>query len=74
MANHPQRSLRREFPGGQKPRRGTPEYWDLVSQYGVPHIDRDRITCEGDSGHGPCGRYRQWYDGMCARGHPITFT
>jgi hypothetical protein len=48
-------------------------YWETVSKYGVPVEDRDRITCEGDTGHGPCGTYRDWGLGMCAKGHTIEF-
>jgi hypothetical protein len=46
-------------------------YWETVSKYGVPVEDRDRLTCEGDTGHGPCGTYRDWGRGVCAKGHLI---
>lgn len=47
-------------------------YWESVAN-GVPLEDRDRITCEGDTGYGPCGTYRDWSLGLCAQGHPIFF-
>jgi len=30
-----------------------------------------QVTCEGDSGYGPCGTYIDWTDGTCANGHQI---
>ena len=29
------------------------------------------VTCDGDSGYGPCGTYLDWTDGRCACGHEI---
>lgn len=58
---------------GKKFKRGSKRYWEFVATYGVPREDRDRITCEADTGHGPCGRYRDWGRGRCAAGHPIVF-
>ena len=29
------------------------------------------ITCYGDHGYGPCGRYTDWTDGRCVDGHEI---
>lgn len=29
------------------------------------------LTCEGDTGHGPCGTYTDWTRGRCACGHVI---
>ena len=34
-------------------------------------VDMDLLTCEGDQGHGPCGRYTDWGNGKCSRGHEI---
>lgn len=48
-------------------------YWGHVENYGVPPVDRDAITCEGDSGYGPCGTYSDWGNGRCKSGHKITF-
>jgi hypothetical protein len=35
------------------------------------HVENLALTCEGDTGHGPCGTYLDWTDGTCARGHVI---
>ncbi len=45
----------------------------LAAGEGIPaeHPMHDRITCEGDTGYGPCGTYRDWADGRCAEGHRI---
>lgn len=40
----------------------------LASGLGVTDLP---LTCEGDTGYGPCGRYHDWTDGRCARGHVI---
>ena len=40
----------------------------LASMRGVENLD---VTCEGDTGLGPCGTYLDWADGTCARGHAI---
>jgi hypothetical protein len=29
------------------------------------------VTCEGDTGYGPCGTYLDWRDGTCKFGHAI---
>lgn len=31
----------------------------------------ERLTCEANTGHGPCGTYRDWIGGQCAAGHSI---
>jgi len=48
-------------------------YFAVASREGVPHQDRDDVTCEGDHGYGPCGTYTDWSGGTCAEGHEITF-
>lgn len=48
-------------------------YWQHVASWGVPHADRDAITCEGDNGYGPCGQYTDWGKGRCREGHKIEF-
>mgnify|MGYP001572365041 CR=1 FL=1 len=53
--------------------RGTPEYWREVARLGLPAEDWDAATCESDSGHGPCGKYKDWADGTCVGGHAIEF-
>ena len=30
------------------------------------HVENLALTCEGDTGHGPCGTYLDWTDGTCA--------
>ena len=50
-------------------RRGSAAYWTHVAAYGVP--SGDHVTCEGDIGYGPCGRYGDWTSGRCAHGHKI---
>jgi hypothetical protein len=52
-------------------KKGSPEYWNLIAREGVPVEDWGTFTCEGDSGHGPCGRYTDWAEGRCAAGHAI---
>lgn len=59
--------------GGRPLKRGSRSYWQRAAQYGVPHADRESITCQGDSGYGPCGIYTQWASGKCSRGHKIEF-
>jgi len=59
---------------GQEVIRGSREYWRLVAVHGVPEDDADAVTCEHDSGYGPCGRYRQWGFGKCKNGGKITFS
>lgn len=54
-------------------KRGTKGYWASVAKYGVPLADRGEMTCEGDSGNGPCGTYRDWGKGFCRKGHKIQF-
>jgi hypothetical protein len=44
------------------------EQEQLASGEGVVGL---AVTCEGDSGYGPCGMYRDWAGGTCARGHEI---
>ena len=29
------------------------------------------VTCEGDTGYGPCGTYLDWSNGLCSKGHVI---
>jgi len=46
----------------------TEEREQLASGLGVEDL---ALTCEGDSGYGPCGTYLEWTDGRCACGHEI---
>lgn len=40
----------------------------LAAGTGVEDVN---LTCEGDCGHGPCGKYTDWASGFCKQGHPI---
>jgi hypothetical protein len=40
----------------------------LVAGLGVTDLV---VTCEADTGTGPCGTYLEWTDGRCACGHKI---
>jgi len=46
----------------------TLEMAQLASGTGVTDL---AVTCEADTGHGPCGCYADWTDGTCANGHVI---
>lgn len=46
--------------------------WAIWATEGVPAEYRGRVTCEADRGYGPCGTYRDWADGRCSEGHPIS--
>ena len=40
----------------------------LASGEGVTDLT---VTCEGDTGYGPCGTYLDWTEGFCDRWHEI---
>ena len=40
----------------------------LAGERGVEDL---AVTCEGDTGYGPCGTYHDWTDGTCRDGHEI---